>query len=78
MRDISDSVTWKPIETTVIAEQRTGWPHNRNLGKKADVREGKRKIWKSGQQGSHSEYCPLTPLPWYTAAEGQEEKEGAV
>lgn len=47
---------WKPIGTTVITEQRIEWPQNRSSGKKADVRE--RKIWKSGQQGSHSEYCP--------------------
>lgn len=43
MRDISDSVM--PIETTVITEQRIDLPHNRNSGKKADVREGKRE-WK--------------------------------
>lgn len=56
MRDISDSVMWKPIETTVITEQGIDLPHNRNSGEKADVKEGK--IWKWGQQGSHSEYCP--------------------
>lgn len=46
MRDISDSVMWKPIETTVITEQGIDLPHNRNSGEKADVKEGKRKIWK--------------------------------